>query len=195
MTIRGCFPVQAGDARWWRLARRAEGGEGLCRRSSFLGKQPATLQAPQAVMRPGSPLWPLDTLVCAEEAAGVSVQQNTRSAEDAETGPRQRQHGRSSRASSGLPGGRRCGPEARRRAREGAAPPGDRRAVLASGDPGKAPDRIHRRPREVLSTSTPLGAPVFVSGCLVAAHLSPACSYLLLCLRPKSIWAPRSRRQ
>lgn len=172
------------------------GGEGLCRRSSFLGKQPATLQAPQAVMRPGSPLWPLDTLVCTEEAAGVSVQQNTRSAEDAET----EDQDKGSMAEAAVPAaGSQAGDAADQkpgcRAREGAAPPGDRRAVLASGDPGKAPDRIHRRPREVLSASTLLGAPVFASGCLVVAHLSPACSYLLLCLRPKSIWGPRSRRQ
>ena len=60
--------------------------------------------------------------------------------------------------------------------------PGDRRAVLASGEPGKAPDRVHRLPREVLSTSTQLGAPVFASGCLVVARLSPASSHTCFCV-------------
>ena len=86
MTVRGCRPLWAGGARWQRLVPRAVGGERLCRRSSFLRKQPVTLQAPRAVMRSVSPLWPLDILVCTEEAAGVSMQRNTRSAEEAEIG-------------------------------------------------------------------------------------------------------------
>lgn len=62
---------------------------------------------------------------------------------------------------------------------EGRVSPRDRPGVLASDDPGKAPNRIHRRSQEVLSTSTQLEAPVFAPGVAVA-RLLPACSYLLL---------------
>lgn len=62
---------------------------------------------------------------------------------------------------------------------EGRVSPRDRPGVLASDDPGKAPNRIHRRSQEVLSTSTQLEAPVFAPGVAVA-RLLPACSNLLL---------------
>ena len=182
MTIRGRRPLWAGGARWQRLVPRAVGGEQLCRRSSFLRKQPVTLQAPRAVRRSVSPLWPLDILVCTEEAAGVSMQRNTRSAEDAEIGNKDKgimteaatltASSKAGDAANQKPGQRVC---------EGGASPRDSRAVLASGEPGKAPDRIHRLPREVLSTSTQLGAPAFASGCLVVARLSPASSHTCFC--------------
>lgn len=88
------------------------------------GKQPATLQAPQAVMRPGSPLWPLDTLVCTEEEKLEFQCSKTRVLlRTQRLRTEQRQHGRSSRASSGLPGGRPLRTKPGRRAREGRKPP------------------------------------------------------------------------
>ena len=165
-------------------------GEGLCWRNSFLGKQPVTLQAPWAVMRSVSLLWLLDILVCTwGSSRSFSAAKHTFcwnsilpvDSQHTKTGDKDK--GVMTEAAT-VTAGSKAGDvtnqnPGRRVWCEGRVSPRDRPGVLASDDPSKAPNRIHRRSQEVLSTSTQMEAPVFEPDVTVT-RLLPDCSYLLL---------------